>query len=81
VDAGYTWLALVGVVTSLISAFYYLRVIMVMWMRPGEGQATLPAPLGWVVGTTALATFILGILPGPLMTMAEQALLSLFANA
>jgi NADH-quinone oxidoreductase subunit N len=81
VEAGYTWLALVGVVTSLISAFYYLRVIMMMWMRPGAGQATVPRPLGWVVGATSLATFVLGILPGPLMTMAERALLSLFANA
>ena len=35
-QAGYTWLAIVGVITSLISAFYYLRVIVMMWMEKGE---------------------------------------------
>ncbi len=81
IDAGYMWLAVVGVVTSLISAFYYLRVIMVMWMRPGEGAATLPRALGLVVGVTAVATFLLGIVPSLVMEMAERALLALFANA
>jgi NADH-quinone oxidoreductase subunit N len=81
IDAGYMWLAVVGVITSLISAFYYLRVIMVMWMRPGEGVATLPRALGVVVGVTAVATFLLGIVPRPVMEMAERALLALFANA
>ena len=81
IDAGYMWLALVGVITSLVSAFYYLRVIMVMWMRPGEGAATLPRALGWVVSVTAIATFLLGIVPRPVMEMAERALLALFANA
>ncbi len=79
IDAGYMWLAVVGVITSLISAFYYLRVIMVMWMKPGEGAASLPRPLGFVVGLTGVATLVLGIVPAPLMAMAEKALLSLFA--
>ena len=78
IDAGYMWLAVVGVITSLISAFYYLRVIMVMWMKPGEGVASLPRPLGVVVGLTGVATLVFGIVPAPLMAMAEKALLSLF---
>ncbi len=81
IDAGYMWLAVVGVITSLISAFYYLRVIMVMWMKPGEGTASLPRPLGFVVGLAGVATLVLGIVPAPLMAMAERALLSLFASA
>jgi NADH-quinone oxidoreductase subunit N len=81
IQAGYLWLALVGVITSLISAFYYLRIVMAMWMKPGEGAATTPLALNWVVGLTAVATFILGIVPGPLMAAAERALLALFAKA
>ncbi len=80
-DAGYVWLAVVGVVTSLISAFYYLRVVMVMWMKPGEGAAAPSFMLNLVVGVAALATFVLGLLPGPLMAAAEQALLALFTRA
>src|SRR3990172_7502694 len=49
IQAGYLWLALVGVITSLISAFYYLRIVMAMWMKPGEGAATTPLALNWVV--------------------------------
>ncbi|HLB47698.1 MAG TPA: NADH-quinone oxidoreductase subunit N [Anaerolineales bacterium] len=81
IQAGYLWLALVGVITSLISAFYYLRIVMAMWMKPGEGAATTPLALNWVVSLTAVATFILGIVPGPLMAAAERALLALFAKA
>lgn len=81
IEAGYLWLALVGVVTSLISAFYYLRVIMVMWMKPGDGYALTPRALNVVIGVTALATFVLGIVPAPLMSAAERALLSLLTSA
>ena len=81
IDAGYMWLAIVGVITSLVSAFYYLRVVMVMWMRAGEGAAATSNALNVVVGLAALATFILGILPGPVLAAAEKALLVLFASA
>jgi len=78
ISAGYMWLAVIGVATSLISAFYYLRVIRVMWMSGGESQAVLPIPLRAVVGVTAVATVVLGLLPAPLMDVASRALLSLF---
>ena len=78
INAGYIWLAVIGVATSLISAFYYLRVIKVMWMSGGESQAVLPIPLRAVVGVTAVATVVLGLLPAPLMDVASRALLSLF---
>ncbi|MBI5349608.1 MAG: NADH-quinone oxidoreductase subunit N [Chloroflexi bacterium] len=78
INAGYMWLAVIGVATSLISAFYYLRVIKVMWMSGGESQAVLPIPLKAVVGVTAVATLVLGLLPAPLMDVASRALLSLF---
>jgi NADH-quinone oxidoreductase subunit N len=69
IDTGYLWLALVGVLTSLVSAFYYLRVVAVMYMRDGEGEVFSPAALNVVVGLTALATLVLGIVPAPLMTL------------
>jgi len=81
IDAGFMWLAVIGVITSLISAFYYLRIVMVMWMKPGEGIATTSLSLNLVVGFAALATFILGLAPNSLIAAAERALLVLFGNA
>jgi NADH-quinone oxidoreductase subunit N len=76
-DAGYLWLALVGVLTSLVSAYYYLRIVVNMYMREGEGLALSRPVLNLAVGATALATFIFGILPGPLMRLATNALMGL----
>jgi NADH-quinone oxidoreductase subunit N len=71
-DAGLVWLALVGVVTSLISAYYYLRVVVVMYMRSGEPETRRDRWLDAGVAVTALATFALGVLPGPAVAFLEQ---------
>ncbi len=75
IEAGYMWLALVGVVTSLVSAYYYLRVVIVMYMKAGEGLAVTPRALNFTVGVAALATFIFGLMPTPLLTMATNAVM------
>jgi NADH-quinone oxidoreductase subunit N len=67
------WLALVGVLTSLISAFYYLRVIVVMYMQSGEPKTHSEGWLNFSVAIAALATLILGIIPGPLLALAAGA--------
>jgi NADH-quinone oxidoreductase subunit N len=78
IEAGQIWLAVIGVVTSLISAYYYLRVVVVMWMRDGEG---VPQKEFWLDLTTlsmALATVVLSFLPMALFTWATAAVLRLF---
>ncbi len=77
IDAGYLWLALVGVLTSLVSAYYYLRIVIIMYMREGEGRALANPALNFAVGLTALATFVFGLLPGPLMELATRSLMAL----
>ncbi len=72
-DAGLVGLALVGVITSLISAYYYLRVVVVMYMRDGEPETRSEGWLNATLWVTALGTFILGILPGPLLELAQRA--------
>jgi len=79
IDANLIWLALVGVVTSLISAYYYLRVIVVMYMRDGEPEVRAEALLNSTILITAFGTFFFGILPGLLLKMINQvSLLDLF---
>jgi NADH-quinone oxidoreductase subunit N len=73
IDAGLIGLALVGVLTSLISAAYYLRVVVVMYMRPGEPQVRREGWLYATVGLMAAATLALGLLPTPLYDLATRA--------
>jgi NADH-quinone oxidoreductase subunit N len=67
--------AIVGVVTSVISAFYYIRVVLVMYMREGAGEAALKPALAAGLLVTALATLIVGIIPTPLFELAREALM------
>jgi NADH-quinone oxidoreductase subunit N len=77
-EAGYVGLAIVGVFTSLISAYYYLRIVVIMYMREGEPEIRSEAWLNITAAVTALATVALGIFAGPLFNWAAQATLKLF---
>jgi NADH-quinone oxidoreductase subunit N len=66
VDSGLIMLVVVGVLTSAVGAYYYLRVVVYMFMRPPPEQATLPGPQ-WgtelVLAFTAVAVVLLGVAP------------------
>ena len=76
IEAGYAWLAVVGVIASAIAAFFYLRVLVVMYMQepdqPREAQTSGPLSTG-VVAVAAAATLIFGLLWGPLVQAADKA--------
>ena len=76
IDANLTWLAIVLVVTSVISAGFYLRVIMSMYMR--EGASDEPIPSNWPRALAALATtaatLAFGVLSSPVLTMISNGL-------
>jgi NADH-quinone oxidoreductase subunit N len=70
------WLALVGVVTSVISAFFYLRVIVEMTMREPKRASpdhVYPA-LVTTLAVTALGALMLGVWPGPWLQLAQAGL-------
>jgi len=75
IEAGLLWLTLVGVVTSVISGYYYLRVVFLMFMHDGEGEMVVRPALASAVVVTALATLLLGILPGAWFDLARQAVI------
>jgi NADH-quinone oxidoreductase subunit N len=64
--------AVVGVVTSVISAFYYLRVVWLMYFEEGEAEARTPWPLAWAISVSAVGTLFLGIFPYLLSEMAQE---------
>ncbi len=79
-EADLVWLAVVGVITSIISGYFYLRVVYLMFMHEGAGDqrgagvGARPA-LNVAVALTVLGTLVLGLLPGPWFTAAQQAIL------
>jgi len=78
IDGGFIWLAIIGVVTSLISAFYYLRVVVNMYMREGDPATESETWLDLSTGATALLTITLSLVPGFLFAWASEAVLKLF---
>ncbi|HZX31108.1 MAG TPA: NADH-quinone oxidoreductase subunit NuoN [Rhodocyclaceae bacterium] len=69
VAAGYMWLALVAVLFSLIGAFYYLRVVKVMYFDPPADPSPLVAPLDMrvLISANGLAVALFGMFPDSLM--------------
>jgi NADH-quinone oxidoreductase subunit N len=76
VDGNLGWLAIVGVITSVISAFFYLRVIVDMTMREPESETPghIYPPVIATLSVTALGTLVLGVWPGPWLQMAQAGL-------
>ena len=80
------WLTLVGVITTVIGAFFYLRVIVLMYMADpaevasGAGPAEEPArrfrfdpATGLALGVALAATLVMGVLPGSFLEFARHA--------
>ena len=69
VSAGLTWLAILAVMLSLVAAFYYLRVVKLMYFDAPADHAPLSysRSAAAVLSVNGALVFLLGILPGPLM--------------
>ena len=61
---------------SVIGAFYYLRIVKVMYMDAPAGEITIDprADTRWTLTATAVITLALGIMPGPLMDICVRAI-------
>ncbi len=76
VEIGYVWLAVVAVLFSLIGAFYYLRIVKLMYFdTPHDTEAISTCPDARVLmSANGLAVLALGILPQPLMAVCVYAI-------
>jgi NADH-quinone oxidoreductase subunit N len=78
IEGGFIGLAIIGVLTSLVSAYYYLRVVVTMYMREGDSETSREPWLDLTWELTALATVALSFVPMALFTWASGAVLKLF---
>ncbi len=75
VDQGLLWLVIIAVINSCISAYYYFKVVKVMWM--GEPVANDEVSSTWpewlALGFCCLAVVVIGIVPGAFMAITQNA--------
>jgi len=80
VNAGYTWLVVVAVIMSAISAYFYLRVVMYMYMREPKAAVSLetsPA-ISLALALSTAAVLLIGVLPGRVLELAGAAVMGGF---
>jgi len=76
IKSGFIWLAIIGVINSVISLYYYLRVFVIMYFTETSKEIIFPAPSTALVVAILLAVsgvLLIGILPSGLWDMAVQA--------
>ncbi len=81
-DAGQVALAIVGVVTSALGAYYYLRVVVYMYFRPPDTEPLAEersAALDWGLGLACALVFMLGVGPGQVIELARRGAQLLFS--
>ncbi|HSB01189.1 MAG TPA: NADH-quinone oxidoreductase subunit N [Anaerolineales bacterium] len=78
IAGGFPGLAIIGVLTSLISAYYYLRVVVIMYMREGEPETERESFLDLTTVVTAVATVFISLVPQFLFAWSSSAVLKLF---
>ena len=82
VQEGHYWLAIIGVLTSVVSVFFYLRIVVMMYMTPsGETIARFPSVpkiAGAALVASAIVIFYLGILPARVLDLAAASIRTIF---
>jgi NADH-quinone oxidoreductase subunit N len=84
VKANLIWLTIIGVVNSAVGAYYYLRIIVVMYMREARKEvpvAPVPFGLGLALAASIVVTLYLGILPNRVLQFTQQSARGLLSQA
>ena len=72
IKSGYILITILAVVASVISVYFYLRVIVMMYLKDEEGEVpfTIPRGMGGVITVSAVVILLFGFFPSPLMQLA-----------
>jgi len=75
VNQGLLWLVIIAVINSVISAYYYFRVVKIMWLgeAPSDEKVPSSAALKVALSLSCLGVLLLGIIPGQMMRLAQFA--------
>jgi NADH-quinone oxidoreductase subunit N len=80
VQEGHYWLAIIGVLTSVVSVFFYLRIVVMMYMTEGPDTIRPRVPAVAMVGLAlaTIAVFYLGVLPTRVLDLALDSISTIF---
>jgi NADH-quinone oxidoreductase subunit N len=83
IEAGYVWLAVIGVLNSAVSLYYYIRIVVFMYVKPptAGSQPAMSPSLSLALAVAVVATLVLGIYPRALFDLAESSARTLGASA
>jgi NADH-quinone oxidoreductase subunit N len=76
INSGYAWLVVIAVIFSVISAYFYLRIVMYMYMREPKEEVRLSTSpgIGLALTVTVVATLVIGVFPSFLIGLAKTAI-------
>jgi NADH-quinone oxidoreductase subunit N len=79
IESGLIWLAVIGVLTSVVSAYYYVGIIVRMFLQDGEGDPAAGATnyVNWAIYITFAGTLLLGIFPALIVNLAQPVAIAL----
>jgi NADH-quinone oxidoreductase subunit N len=81
VRSGLAWLVAVGVLNSVVSLYYYLRVVGVMYVGEGDtSEIHVPLPAGLAMSFCSAGVLVLGLFPEPMLRAAQHAAAALFGG-
>ena len=84
IEAGYVWLAVIGVLNSAVSLYYYIRIVVFMYLKQPSGRIEPKTTAGAGVRARASrssATLVLGVYPRLLFELAEMSARTLGVTA
>jgi NADH-quinone oxidoreductase subunit N len=82
IESGYIWLAVIGVLNSAVSLYYYIRVVVYMMLKnePAGSEPKQSPALAFAMVAAVVATLLLGIYPQPLFEFAQASAATLGAT-
>ena len=83
IESGYVWLAVIGVLNSAVSLYYYIRIVVYMMLKnePSGSEPPYSPALAVAIVAAVIATIGLGVYPQPLFEFAESSARTLGASA
>ena len=83
IESGYVWLAVIGVLNSAVSLYYYIRIVVYMMLKnePAGSEPRQSPAMALAMGAAVVGTLVLGVYPQPLFEFAQASAATLGVSA
>ena len=76
IEGGYAWLAVIAIINSIIAAYYYFKIVRVMYLVEAKDSRVIAGGIGSGIAlfVTLVLTIIIGVYPGPFISLVERSI-------